>query len=123
MTAKEEIPMIPEVNIKMFNKDGRDDYGYRHYLKVRKYSKKQLNRIVDLRNHLNEIILYKRGNKWIEFLLVAVTLPNKNYSVLKDRYKGYPYDFRLNYPDYKTNTKRMWDGFWTNNIDKLKLKK
>lgn len=113
--------MKVELDRKMFNNDGRDSYGDRVYLKVRKYSNRQLNRIANLKNHIGSTVQFKRGSRYVSMILVAVTLPDKTYGVLKDRYKGYPFDFRLNYPDHETNTKRMWDGYWTNNIDRLKL--
>jgi len=84
--------------------------------------KKRQKRIESLNEHLGEIVQFQYRGKIRNFYLAAVALPSgtiKADKFMNEEYEGIPFSFRLNHQDYETNTKRDWDGFWTDKIDKL----
>jgi hypothetical protein len=97
-----------------------DDYGKREYKKYLKLTDEELSKMESLRGYIDQPALFKRGKRNIPVIIMAVVLADKVYCST-GQYKSYPYQFRLNYADYKTNDKRMWDGFWTMNIKNLSL--
>lgn len=88
----------------------------------KKLTTNQKIRISNLRHSLGELIEFKYRGRVKKFWLAAVTLSTVTYKADKfsdTEYQGHEFQFRLNYEDYETNTKRDWDGFWTNKIDNL----
>jgi len=82
----------------------------------------QKNKITALKDYLGDLVLFKYKGKLRKFWLAAITLPSGTFKAeaFKDiEYEGLQYHFRLNHEDYATNTKRDWEGFWTDQIDKL----
>ena len=94
-----------------------NSYHKNCYKKYLKFTNEQIKRIEELKNNSGKRILYKRGNKNTEMILICVE--KGEYENIN--YESFPYDIRLNYVDYKTNHKRVWNGFWTMNIEKITI--
>ncbi len=90
-----------------------EKYKYRRFNKLTQEDKDKFN---ELKKHEGEIVLYQRGKKQIEMIIILVT---NDKDMKKDGYSGYPYEIRLNYVDGKL---REWSGFWTSKIDKITIK-
>lgn len=94
-----------------------NSYQKNYYKKYLKLTNEQIQKIEELKNYHGKKVLYKRANKDVEMILICVE--NGEHEGIT--YSSLPYDIRLNYIDYKTNTKRQWSGFWTMNIDKITI--
>jgi hypothetical protein len=84
--------------------------------------KEKQKRIESLKEYLGKIVQFQYRGKVRKFYLAALALPSgtiKADNFTNEEYNGNPFSFRLNHEDYETNTKRDWDGFWTDKIDKL----